>query len=120
MTDADTAASPETTVTRNDAKSRYELHLEGTVAGVATFEPDGHGRLVFPHTEIDPAFRERGLATLLIGEAMADAARRGDTVVPECPFVVSFLRENDVPGLTVHWRPTADDGGSDRIDASDR
>lgn len=107
------------TVVRNDAKNRYEILLEGTVAGFTQFRVDDHDRFVFPHTEIDPAFAGRGLGGTLISEAMADVAARGETVVPECSFVVKYLRENDVPGLDVYWRPTADDQGSERVDAAD-
>ena len=34
---------------------------------------------------------------------MADSARRGETVVPHCPVVAKYLRENEVPGLTIEW-----------------
>ncbi|WP_298943832.1 GNAT family N-acetyltransferase [uncultured Microbacterium sp.] len=107
------------TVTRNDDKERYDIHLDEVVAGFTEFRVDDHGRLVFPHTEIDPAFAGRGLGGTLVGHAMADLAARGETVVPVCSFVVKYLRENDVAGLDVAWRPTADDAGSDRVDAED-
>lgn len=111
----DTAA----TVTRNEEKGRYEISVEGTLAGFTEFEQDEKGRWVFPHTEIDPAFGGRGLGTTLVAEALADEASRGETVVPVCPFVVKYLRTHDVPGLTVAWRPTADDGGSGSVDAAE-
>ncbi len=107
------------TVVRNDAKSRYEIHLDDTVAGFTEFREDDHGRLVFPHTEVDPAFAGRGLGGTLVAEALADVAARGETVVPVCPFVVKYLRGTEVPGLDIAWRPTADDDGSDRVDAAD-
>lgn len=110
-----TEASP--TVIRNAEKSRYEIHLGDVLAGFAEFEPDDHGRLVFPHTEIDPAFGGRGLGTTLVAEAMADAAERGDIVVPVCPFVVRYLEGTDVPGLAVVWRATPD--APDAPDAPD-
>ena len=91
-------------VTRNDARERYEISVDGVVAGFTEFAPDDEGRLVFPHTEIDPAFGGRGLGSVLVGGAMADVAARGETVVPVCPFVVRYLEKQDVPGLDVHWR----------------
>lgn len=96
-------APDELTVTRNDDAGRYEIHVGDVLGGYTQFEPDAAGRLVFPHTEVDPAFKGRGLATELISAAMTDVAARGETVVPLCPFVRRFLRENDVPGLDVHW-----------------
>ncbi|WP_345801159.1 GNAT family N-acetyltransferase [Microbacterium sp. AZCO] len=91
------------TVSRNDLKHRYEVKIGDVVAGFTLFRIDAGGRLHFPHTEVDPAFRGRGLAQTLVAEAMADVARRGETVVPHCPVVAAYLRKNEVPGLTVEW-----------------
>ncbi|MCR2813136.1 N-acetyltransferase [Microbacterium sp. zg.Y1090] len=105
-------------VTRDDEENRYEIRVADVLAGYAEFEPDGHGRLRFTHTEIDPAFRGRGLATDLVAESLADVAGRGEEVEPLCPFVASYLKENDVPGLTVHW-PLVEDLGSTDPDTED-
>lgn len=106
-------ANDEITVYRDDPESRYEIRVGDVLAGFTEFVPDEHGRLVFPHTEIDPAFGGRGLGTVLVARALADVAARGETVVPRCPFVVKYLRENDVPGLEVHW-PTLDGQPAER------
>jgi predicted GNAT family acetyltransferase len=92
-----------TTVTRNDKAHRYEVHVGEVLAGFTMFRIDPQGRAHFPHTEVDPAFRGRGLAQTVVAEAMADAARRGETVVPHCPVVTAYLQRNEVPGLTVEW-----------------
>lgn len=96
-------ATEEITVVRNDEDNRYEVHVGDVLAGFTTFRIDARGRLNFPHTEVDPAFRGRGLAQTVVAEAMADVARRGETVVPHCPVVVKYLRENEVPGLLIEW-----------------
>jgi predicted GNAT family acetyltransferase len=92
-----------TTVIRNDEDHRYEVHVDDVLAGFTVFRIDARGRLHFPHTEVDPAFRGRGLAQAVVSEAMADVARRGETVVPHCPVVAKYLRDNDVPGLAIAW-----------------
>lgn len=109
----------EITVARNDDRGRYEIRLGDTVAGFTLFQADAQGRLVFPHTEIDPAFSGRGLGGILIGEAMADVAARGETVVPVCSFVVKYLRGTEVPGLTVDWeaRRRESDAGATAVTA---
>lgn len=105
MTDTD--ATP--TVHRDDADNRYEIRYGDVLAGFTEFATDRRGRLTFPHTEVDPAFKGRGLATILVAGAMADAAARGETVVPYCPFVARYLREHEVEGLVVDW-PTPPGG----------
>ena len=98
-----TDTSEQLIVTRNDEAGRYELHVGEVLAGFTRFRIDPKGRLNFPHTEVDPAFRGRGLAQQVVAEAMADAARRGETVVPHCPVVARYLRANEVPGLSIEW-----------------
>ncbi|WP_019182381.1 GNAT family N-acetyltransferase [Microbacterium yannicii] len=97
------ASQDEITVTRNDDEHRYEVYVGETLAGFTEFSLDARGRHRYPHTEVDPAFRGRGLAGIVIGEAMADSARRGETVVPLCPVVARYLGDNEIPGLDVHW-----------------
>jgi uncharacterized protein len=98
----------ETTVTRNDGASRYEIHVDGALGGFSEFRIDARGRVVLPHTSIDPAFAGRGLGKILVGDMLGDIARRGDAVVPRCPFVVRYLKDNDVAGLVVDWPDEAD------------
>lgn len=92
------------TVTRNEDARRYEVHLNGELGGFLKFRPAGEGRVTLPHTEIDSAFAGKGLGTALASDALSDLAQRGDSVIPTCPFVVSYLRENDVPGLVIEWQ----------------
>jgi uncharacterized protein len=46
------------------------------------------------HTEIDPAFEGRGLATQLIRAAMDEMRRRSIEVLPYCPFVKAFMMKH--------------------------
>jgi len=90
------------TVTRNDEASRYEIRVGETLAGFAEFKLR-EGEILFTHTEVDPAFQGKGLAAILAGEALADAVASGDTVVPYCPYIASFLKRNEVAGAQVRW-----------------
>lgn len=107
MTTPTTSPPPERTETlhveRNDAEGRYEIRVEGVLGGFTEFTVDSHGRLVFPHTEIDPAFKGQRLGGILVGQALADVARRGETVVPRCSFVVRYLHRHEVEGLAIAW-----------------
>lgn len=98
-----TAPEDDATVTRNEAEHRYDIHAGGVLAGFSEYREKSDGRVSFPHTEIDPAFAGRGLGKILVSKAMADAAARHITVVPHCPFVAKYLRENGVEGLEVSW-----------------
>ena len=80
-------------VTRNDEQHRYEIRVDGDLAGFTEFRPAG-GTLVFPHTEIGERYGGQGLAKQLIGAALDDVRGRGEKIVPQCEFVRGFIEKN--------------------------
>jgi len=98
----DTSKSGEVRVVRDDDARQYRIEVGGKTAGFTAFRRDGD-RLRFVHTELDPAYAGRGLGKVLVGEAMADVAKRGETAVPVCPYVVKYLHTTEVPGLAIDW-----------------
>jgi len=82
-----------TAVTENPERRRYEISVDGTLAGFTRFRVDGDVATM-PHTEIDPEYKGQGLATTLIRATLDDARARGLTVVPRCPFVHGFIEKN--------------------------
>jgi predicted GNAT family acetyltransferase len=81
------------TVRRNDDKSRYELHVDGELAGFVAYTDKGDQRIMY-HTEIFDAFGGRGLSKVLVTAALADVRDSGKRVVAVCPLVAAFLRKN--------------------------
>ena len=92
----------DTTVTRNDEASRYEIRSDDVLAGFAAFDLRP-GSIRFIHTEIDPAFQGHGLAGTLASAALADAAGRGEAIVPLCPYIAKYLQTHEVPGAEIRW-----------------
>ena len=82
-----------TEVRNNPQQARYEIAVDGELAGVADYRLDGD-TFVFPHTEIDPSMRNRGLGAELVRGALDDVRRNGGTVVPRCWFVAQFIDEH--------------------------
>jgi len=79
------------------AISAYTVSLDdGTLAGRADFidPPRVPGERIFFHTEVAPELGGRGLAGLLVGEALADSIRRNLTVVPVCPLFARHLHKH--------------------------
>lgn len=75
--------------------SAYTVSLDdGTLAGRADFVDPADGERIFFHTEVAPEFGGRGLAGLLMREALADSARKNLTVVPVCPLFAKHLKEH--------------------------
>ncbi len=69
---------------------RYEARIGGRRVGVADYHVSD-GRVVFPHTEVDPRFEGRGIASQLARRALDDARERGQRVVPVCSFFRVYL-----------------------------
>jgi predicted GNAT family acetyltransferase len=82
--------SPEAEVKDNPELHRYEIRLDGEVAGFATYRLRD-GVVVFRHTEIDPAYEGHGLGSRLARAALDDARTSGRSVVPMCPFIKSYI-----------------------------
>jgi uncharacterized protein len=81
----------QTTVTAEEGK--YTIAIEGEIVGHASFA-DRDNQRVFYHTEIDPAYGGRGLATILVEEALNGARDEGKRVVPVCSMVVTVLEKH--------------------------
>jgi predicted GNAT family acetyltransferase len=80
---------------RNDPQAhRYEIVEDGVVAGFAEYMEVRGERIVFTHTEIEPAFEGRGLGSTLIGFALEDARDREQQIVPICPFVAKYVHKH--------------------------
>lgn len=82
-----------TNVTHNEAARRYELSVDGQVAGVANYRRDGNV-IDFTHTEIVSSRRDEGLGSILVEAALDDAKRQSLSVLPHCSFVRQHIAEH--------------------------
>jgi uncharacterized protein len=72
-------------------RERYEIYVDGELAGFSLYKMRP-GIIAFIHTEVEEAFRHRGLGERLITYGLDDARKRGLIVLPFCPFVQSFIQ----------------------------
>lgn len=80
-------------VQNNSERSRYELVIDGDLAGIADYSIVGD-RVVMPHTEIEQRRRGQGLGAILVKHALDDLRSSGRTVVPRCWYVAQFIDEH--------------------------
>jgi predicted GNAT family acetyltransferase len=78
------------TVSLNADKQRYEIFVDGTLAGLTQAVEDGE-IVTMPHTKVFDEFEGQGLASVLVTGALDDIRARGLKIVPECPYVASFV-----------------------------
>ncbi|WP_420098629.1 GNAT family N-acetyltransferase [Corynebacterium sp.] len=96
------------TVRLVDEGGAYGIYLDGsgTPAGTTYFldgndsndgnDNGGAGDRIFFHTTVGDDYAGRGLAGILVDEALADTRSQGRTVVPVCPYVRSWTEKH-------HW-----------------
>jgi predicted GNAT family acetyltransferase len=76
----------------NPEASRFEAELDGQLA-ICEYEIDGKV-ITFTHTEVPEAFQGKGVASKLIGFALAAARQRGLAVTPNCSAVASYMQRH--------------------------
>lgn len=86
----DRTGAPTEVVAESD---RFTISVDGQQVGLADFY-DRDGVRVFPHTEVDPSYQGRGLATILVREALTATRAAGLRVVPQCWMVAEFIEKN--------------------------
>lgn len=96
-----------TSVSRQVSPDRFEITADGAVAGFAQFVDRG-GRRIFFHTEIGEEFGGRGLAGIVVEQAVSASRAEGKTVVPVCPYVKKWLGKHPDHDDIVA-KPTPDD-----------
>ena len=75
----------------NPAQHRYEITVDGELAGFAVYYLEQQ-RIVFIHTEVGIAYEGQGLGSRLARESLDDVRKRGLRVVPACPFYARYIR----------------------------
>ncbi|MBN9097681.1 MULTISPECIES: GNAT family N-acetyltransferase [unclassified Pseudonocardia] len=73
--------------------SRFEIHVDGKLAGYASYRLEP-GAIAFTHTEIDPMYGGHGFGGELVQAALDQVRRRELAVIPECPFVRGWLAKH--------------------------
>jgi predicted GNAT family acetyltransferase len=77
-------------VTDNETDQRFEIHVDGALAGFAQYRPRPDA-LVFTHTEIFDGYEGQGIGSKLARGALDDVRSRGVRIRPLCPFIAAYI-----------------------------
>jgi predicted GNAT family acetyltransferase len=80
----------EDTTTVAPEEDRFTIAVEGQPVGSAFFA-DRDRQRVFYHTEVEDEFEGRGLATILVGEALSATKDADMRIVPVCKTVAGYI-----------------------------
>lgn len=86
--------TPVVVVRDEPSKERYVVEVDGVEAGFTVYHLRAGDRYFFVHTEIHDGFTGSGVGKTLVREALDDMRARGSRIVPICPFVWGFIKEN--------------------------
>lgn len=84
---------PQVTVADNPEESRFEVRVDGTLAGFAAYKIDA-GAVAFVHTEVFDEYAGRGIAGQLAKASLGMVREAGGTVVPLCPYIRSYVEKH--------------------------
>lgn len=92
----------EPVVVDNPAASRFELRLDGELAGRVDYLPAGDS-VIIAHTEVADGHEGEGLGGILVRAALEGIHEQGKTAIPTCPFAAAYIRRN--PELDTYVKP---------------
>lgn len=83
----------EITVVHQPEQSRYELHVDGRLAGFVRYRPHAD-HVEFLHTEVDPEFEGQGLGSRLAAGALDDVRASAGRATATCPFIAAYVKRH--------------------------
>ena len=86
-------ADDDITTTHNHGRKRYEIHVEGELAGVIDYR-DRDGAIDMYHTGVEPQCGGRGLGGKIVAFALGDARSAGAKVIATCPFIAGYVEKH--------------------------
>ena len=73
---------------------RYRLLLDGQELGFVEYDPVGELSILIKHTEVRREFEGKGYGSELVRRVLEDVRQQGKTVIPICPYTISFIRRH--------------------------
>jgi predicted GNAT family acetyltransferase len=98
-------------VTNNSDEQRYEVRVNGELAGLTTYRL-ADDRVVFSHAEVAPEWEGRGVGSALAQAALDDVIAAGKLITPQCPFIADYISRHP------SYLPHVDERHRDRIEAA--
>lgn len=80
-------------IVHNTALERFEIYVNDEVGAFADYVDIGDKRN-FDHTVTKERFEGRGLASAVIGFALAETKSQGRTIVTSCSFVRGYIESH--------------------------
>jgi predicted GNAT family acetyltransferase len=80
-------------VIHNEAKHRFELHLDDGAVAFSDYRPMP-GKVMFPHTVVPPHHEGQGLGSAIAKVSLDWARAEGLQVIPACSFYANYMKRH--------------------------
>lgn len=92
-----------TEVRNNTALERFEIYVDGDIAGYAEYQDTASER-GFVHTEVYSMYEGQGIGHDLVRSALDSSRAEGYGILPLCPMVKHFVETHGEYVASVpHW-----------------
>ena len=78
----------------DESSSRYELRVNGDLAGQAQYRREGD-TVRLTHTEVDSRYEGQGFGSRLAAFVLDDLKARGNKVIPSCRFMAGYIARHE-------------------------
>ena len=79
----------------NPEQNRFEIVVDGKVAGIVQYERRDGDVIEMVHTEIGDEYEGQGLGGKLARGALDLVRASGSTVIPSCPFIKGWIEKHE-------------------------
>lgn len=76
----------------NEAKKRYELNFEESVAFIEYIKAKDN--IYLTHTEVPKSMEGKGIGSAMVLAALKDVKTKELTLIPLCPFVALYIKRH--------------------------
>lgn len=76
----------------NEAKKRYELHFEDSLAFIEYIKAQDN--IYLTHTEVPKKLEGQGIGSAIVLAALNDVKIKDLTLIPLCPFVALYIKRH--------------------------
>ena len=89
-------------VSHNPDQNRYELRVDGELAGTAEYEKEADS-VALTHTVVLEQYRHQGYSSMLMKFAAEDIIGAGRRIKPYCSYAAAYLRKHGELSHHVSW-----------------
>lgn len=86
-------SSPTFEVQHNEQARQFEVTVDGRLAKI-TYVMLGPTQIIFTHTVVPFSLKGQGIASYLARHVLDYARENGLAVIPQCPFVRSYIERH--------------------------